>query len=81
MEDLGRKMEAPTLTIYEENQGAIELAKNTRYHNRTKHIDICHHFVRKRAVSYKIQVICCPTGHVIHLMIADNVTKGLENLT
>ena len=41
MEDLGRQMVAPT-TIYEDNQGAIELAKNAKYHNRTKHIDICH---------------------------------------
>ena len=32
MEDLGRQMDAPT-TIYEDNQGAIELAKNAKYHN------------------------------------------------
>ena len=62
MEDLGgRQMDAPT-TIYEDNQGAIELAKNAKYHNRTKHIDICHHFVRERVVSNEIQVIYCPTG-------------------
>ena len=39
MEDLGRQMDAPT-TIYEDRQGATELAKNAKYHNRTKHIDI-----------------------------------------
>ena len=74
MEDVGRQimMDAPT-TIYEDNQGAIELAKNAKYHNRTKHIDICHHFVRERVVSNEIQVIYRPTGD----MIADIMTKGL----
>ena len=55
MEDVGRQMDAPT-TIYEDNQGAIDLAKNAKYHNRTKHIDICHHFVRERVVSNEMQV-------------------------
>ena len=76
MGDLGRQMDAPT-TIYEDSQGAIELAKNAKYHNRTKHIDICHHFVRERVVSNEIQVIYCPTGD----MIADIMTKGLAKLT
>ena len=50
---------------------------NAKYHNRTKHIDICHHFVRERVVSNEIQVISCPTGD----MIADIITKGLlQNL-
>ena len=75
MGDLGRQMDAPT-TIYEDNQGAIELAKNVKYHNRTKHIDICHHFVRERVVSNEIQVIYCPTGD----MIADIMTKRLARL-
>ena len=75
MGDLGRQMDAPT-TIYEDNQGAIELAKNAKYHNQTKHIDICHHFVRERVVFNEIQVIYCPTGD----MIADIMTKGLVKL-
>ena len=53
MKDLGKQVDAPT-TIYEENQGAIELAKNAKYHSRTKHIDI-------RAVSNEIRVIYCRT--------------------
>ena len=76
MGDLGRQMDAP-INVYEDNQGAIELAKNAKYHNRTKHIDICHHFVRERVVSNEIQVIYCPTGD----MIADIMTKGLAKLT
>ena len=60
-------------TIYEDNQGAIELAKNAKYHNRTKHINISHHFVHERIDSNEIQVIYCPTGD----MNGDIMTKGL----
>ena len=70
--ELGKKSDSSTV-IYEDNQGAIELAKNAKYHNRTKHIDICHHFVRERVVSKEIKVIYCPTEN----MIADIMTKGL----
>jgi len=69
-EDLGKQIDAPT-TVYEDNQGAIELAKNVKYHNRTKHIDIYHHFVRKRVVYNEIEVIYCLTGD----MIADIIKK------
>ena len=69
MKDLRRQMDAPT-TIYEDNQGA-------KFHNRTKHIDICHHFVRERVVSNEIRVIYCPTED----MIADIMTNGLAKLT
>ena len=68
-------MDAPT-TIYKDNQGAIELAKNAKYHNQTKHIDSCHHFVCERVVSSEIQVTHCSTGD----MIADIMTKGLAKI-
>lgn len=54
----------------------IELAKNAKYHNRTKHINICNHFVHERVVSYEIKLIYCPTED----MIADIMTKGLARL-
>ena len=59
------------------NQGAIELAKNAKHHNRTKHIDICHHFVREQVVSKEIKFIYCPTENIV----ADNMTKGLPKAT
>ena len=43
--------------IYEDNQGAIELSKNSKHHNRTKHIDISYHFVRERVVSGEIEIM------------------------
>ena len=72
MKDFGKQTDAPT-TIYEDNQGAIELAKNAKYHSRTKYIDICHHFVRERVVSNEIRVIYCRSED----MVADIMTKGL----
>lgn len=35
------------VNIYNDNQGAGKLCKNPVFHNRTKHVDIRHHFVRE----------------------------------
>ena len=51
--DLGNRMISPTL-IYEDNQGAIQLSRNPRFDNRTKHIDVSYHFVRERVTSKEI---------------------------
>ena len=63
-------MDSPT-TLYEDNQGAIELAKNPKFHNRTKHIDISYHFIRERVLSKEISVTTCSTDN----MLADVITK------
>ncbi|HVX00094.1 MAG TPA: Ty1/Copia family ribonuclease HI, partial [Candidatus Babeliaceae bacterium] len=34
--------------IFSDSQGSIALVKNPEYHQRTKHIDIQHHFVREK---------------------------------
>ena len=62
----------PTI-INEDNQGAIELSRNPKHHNRVKHIDISFHFARERVASKEIEVIYCPTEK----MIADVMTKPL----
>ena len=59
--------------VYEDNQGAIELSKNAKYHGRTKCIDISHHFVRERVTFKEIRVKYCPISE----MVADIMTKGL----
>ena len=41
--DLGYSTALPT-SIYEDNQGAIELSKNPKFYNRAKHIDVTYHF-------------------------------------
>ena len=71
--DIGCDVDSPTV-IYEDNHGAIELSKNPKFHNRTKHIDISHHFIRERVLSKEILVNYCPTDN----MTADIMTKGLS---
>ena len=68
--DVGYKIDSPT-TFYEDNQGAIELSKNPKFHNRTKHIS--YHFIRERVLSKEISVTYCSTDN----MLADVMTKGL----
>ena len=45
--ELGYAPEAPTL-IFEDNQFTIAMAKNPQFHERAKHINICHHFVSSK---------------------------------
>ena len=73
LNSLGDEIRSPT-TIFEDNQGAIDLSKNPKHHDRTKHIDICHHFVRERVATKEIAVTYCPTEE----MTADIMTKGLH---
>ena len=40
------------ITVYYDNTSAINISKNLVQHSKTKHIDICHHFVRD-LVEYK----------------------------
>ena len=45
LKELG--VEQKSITIFCDNQSAIQLAKNQVYHARTKHIDVRYHFVRE----------------------------------
>ena len=63
---------SPT-TIYCDNQAAIKLANDDNYHARTKHIDICFHFIRQVIADGTITLIYCPTDD----MAADFLTKSL----
>ena len=75
MKDVGLEVTSPTV-IYEDNNGAIDLSRNAKYHNRTKHIDINHHFVRERVKSKEIDVVHCPSKD----MVADLLTKGIPRV-
>ncbi|KAE8879052.1 hypothetical protein PF005_g19561 [Phytophthora fragariae] len=61
--------------IYEDNQGAMALAKNVGYQARTKHIDICYHFIRDKVVSNKVELEYVDTKN----QLADFMTKGLSS--
>ena len=62
--------------VYEDNQGTIELTKNSKFRNRTKHIDVSYHFEREQVDNKVISVKCCTTED----MLADVMTKGLSKV-
>lgn len=45
-EDVGFAQKEATTIMYD-NQGSMALAKNPMNHDRSKHIDVQHHFVRE----------------------------------
>jgi hypothetical protein len=64
----------PTI-IYQDNQGAIKMANNPFNNQRTKHIDIRHHFVREKVTNKEIKLEYMPTEK----MIADSLTKPVSS--
>lgn len=63
------------LRLLEDNQGAIALASNPVAHQRTKHIEIRHHFVREALERKEITLEYCRTDE----MVADALTKALNS--
>jgi hypothetical protein len=59
--------------IYEDNQSAIVLIKNSQFHARIKHIDIQIHFIRKKVAEGSIDLFYV----LIDQMIADGLIKSL----
>ena len=76
LNDIGEKQDQPSV-MNEDNQGAIELSKNPRFHNRTKHIDVAYHFIREKVNDKSINVKYCSTDQ----MLADVMTKSLPRQT
>jgi hypothetical protein len=58
------------------NMGGIALMKNPHLNDRSKHIDICHHFVRDLARNGRLQVSYVPMAD----MVADGMTKPLQHI-
>lgn len=59
--------------LYADNQGAIALAKDAKFHARTKHIDIQHHWIREKIAAGDIELEYIETTR----QIADGFTKPL----
>lgn len=72
LDDINCNHDLP-ITINEDNQAAISIAKNPKDHPKTKHISIKYHFVRDKISNNEITVKYCPTDD----MLADIFTKGL----
>lgn len=61
------------ITLFNDNQSALNLSANHTYHKRSKHIDIKHHFIREVVSNKQVVLKYLPTNE----MPADLLTKGL----
>jgi hypothetical protein len=73
LKHLGFSQEDP-IEIYINNRSAIALAKNPVYHERSKHIDTRHYFIREHIKNKEVKLISCKTND----QIADIFTKPLK---
>ncbi|RFU24803.1 hypothetical protein B7463_g11531, partial [Scytalidium lignicola] len=71
-----QKENANLVQMLGDNQGAIALTKNLHLHERSKHIDICYHYIRDLGEKGRLRVDFVPTTE----MIADGFTKPLQRV-
>ena len=62
------------VTLFNDNQSALSMSNNPVHHNRTKHIDVRHHFIREAVNNNLVNVEYMSTD----VMLADMLTKGLN---
>ena len=63
----------PCFPIFEDNQGAVQLAQNPITNSDSKHIDVRHHFLRELVRQRDIKVVQVPS----EFQHADILTKAL----
>ncbi|KAI0996469.1 hypothetical protein K3495_g11711 [Podosphaera aphanis] len=63
-----------SIRIYSDSQSSLALGNNPELHQRTKHIDIKHHFIREHLDAGRIDARYVST----HQMAADGLTKSLS---
>ena len=74
LNDLGQDTSRP-LTILNDNKAAIQLSRNPVHHDRSKHIDMRHHYLREKVADSTIEL-----DHVAgEDNQADLLTKPLGN--
>ena len=59
-----------------DNRSALDLAYNPEFHDRSKHIDTRHHWIRDNLAADLITLEWIPTSE----MVADTLTKALPHL-
>lgn len=62
------------IEIYVDNRSANVLAKNLVYHERSKHINTCHHSIREYVENKEVKLISCKTND----QVANMFTKPLK---
>ena len=64
----------PCIPVFEDNEGAVQLAQNTITSSNSKHIDVRHHFLREVVGRKEISVIHVPS----FFQHADFLTKAIS---
>jgi hypothetical protein len=72
LSELGQNQTHPT-PLHIDNQSAMAIAKNPKFHDRTKHIEVRYHFLRQKVEEGELALEYVPTG----CQVADVLTKGL----
>ena len=67
---------AKTVTLFEDNQSTIKQASNLQSSDRTKHIEIRHHFLKDHVANGDIALEYLPTAE----QPADALTKSLDRV-
>lgn len=71
---LGLKQELVTVSC--DSSSAIQLSKNAKYHERTKHVDVRMHFIRDEIIREVINVVKIPSK----VNLVDMLTKPLPTI-
>ena len=67
------KARMPCIAMYEDNEGAIQIAKHPISNSNSKHIDVRHHFLRELVERKEIEIIHIASQY----QHADFLTKAL----
>lgn len=63
------------ITLHYDNHSALALVANPKFHERTKHIAIDHHYICALVAENVVSLVYCPTQD----MITDLLTKYLSS--
>ena len=69
---LKQRNEGPTI-LNMDNQSTIAIAQNLEFNDRSKHIEIRHHFLRQKVEEEELDLAYIPTGD----QVADVLTKRI----
>jgi len=70
------EVDVPSVMLFCDNKSAISPASTLAHHERSKHIDIDHHFIREYVQSKVIKLVHVKSQH----QVADVFTKALPGL-
>lgn len=69
-------MKQESINVSYDSLSAIKLSKNTKHHERTKHVDVRMHFIRDEIRNEVIDVVKIP----FEVNLADTLTKPLPTI-